>query len=47
MTSLRTTPAGVDSYHPSEIEPRWQPRWEELGMHKTDLDDPAGPSSTC
>ena len=24
-------------YDASEIEPRWQARWEELGMHTTDL----------
>ena len=30
-------------YEPTEIEPRWQARWEELGMHKTDLDDTSKP----
>ena len=25
-------------YNPTEIEPRWQQRWEELGLHTTDLD---------
>jgi leucyl-tRNA synthetase len=29
----------IDRYQPSQIEPRWQARWEELGMHRTDLDD--------
>ena len=33
MTSeIRTHP-----YNPAEIEPRWQARWEELGMHTADL----------
>ncbi|HUP83805.1 MAG TPA: leucine--tRNA ligase [Candidatus Limnocylindria bacterium] len=33
MTSeLRTHP-----YNPSEIEPRWQAKWEELGLHTADL----------
>ncbi len=26
-------------YNPTEIEPRWQARWEELGLHATNLDD--------
>ena len=33
----------VERYDPAEIEPRWQARWEELGMHKTDLDDDSKP----
>src|SRR4051812_31508582 len=33
-----------DTYNPSDIEPRWQQRWEELGLHRTDLDnDPRPP----
>jgi leucyl-tRNA synthetase len=33
-----------DAYNPQEIEPRWQARWEEIGLHKTDLDnDPRPP----
>ena len=33
-----------DSYNPTEIEPRWQARWEELGLHRTNLDnDPRPP----
>ena len=46
MTALpdaRNTRAAIDRYDPSEIEPRWQARWEELGMHKTDLDDTSRP----
>jgi leucyl-tRNA synthetase len=33
----------VDRYQPTEIEPRWQRRWDELGMHRTDLHDAARP----
>ena len=29
-----------DTYNPTEIEPRWQQRWEEIGLHTTDLDNP-------
>ena len=29
-----------DAYNPNEIEPRWQQRWEEIGLHTIDLDDP-------
>ncbi|MFO1541044.1 MAG: leucine--tRNA ligase [Chloroflexota bacterium] len=32
-----------DRYDASEIEPRWQERWEELGLHRTDLEDTARP----
>ncbi|HEY7589998.1 MAG TPA: class I tRNA ligase family protein, partial [Candidatus Limnocylindrales bacterium] len=27
----------VERYQPTVIEPRWQQRWEEIGLHKTDL----------
>jgi leucyl-tRNA synthetase len=33
----------IDRYAPTDIEPRWQQRWEELGMHTTDLHDPSRP----
>ena len=29
----------IDRYDPTEIEARWQQRWEELGLHDTDLED--------
>jgi leucyl-tRNA synthetase len=33
-----------NTYNPTEIEPRWQQRWEDLGLHHTDLDnDPRPP----
>jgi leucyl-tRNA synthetase len=35
--------AGVERYDPREAEPRWQARWEELGMHRTDLRDTSRP----
>jgi leucyl-tRNA synthetase len=31
--------ARIERYQPTEIEPRWQARWEELGLHRTDLTD--------
>jgi leucyl-tRNA synthetase len=31
--------ARIERYQPTEIEPRWQARWEELGQHRTDLTD--------
>ena len=43
MTSLRTTPRGVERYEPTEIEPRWQAHWAEIGLYKTDLDDVSKP----
>ena len=33
----------VDRYEPTAIEPRWQQRWAELGMHDTDLSDQTRP----
>jgi leucyl-tRNA synthetase len=42
MTSVRST-SNIDRYQPTEIEPRWQARWDELGLHRTDLDDKSKP----
>ncbi len=28
----------IERYDPATIEPRWQARWEELGQHRTDLE---------
>ncbi len=45
------TPAGrpqrtrLERYDPTEIEPRWQARWDEIGLHATDLDDESRPKS--
>ncbi len=33
----------IDRYDPTEIEPRWQQRWDELGLHRTDLSDTTRP----
>ena len=33
----------VERYQPTEIEPRWQARWDELGMYETDLKDTSRP----
>jgi leucyl-tRNA synthetase len=35
----RTERGRVERYRPTEIEPRWQARWDELGLHSTDLAD--------
>ena len=47
MTSTSSTPPGanarIDRYDPTEIEPRWQQRWDELGMHRTDLRETSRP----
>jgi leucyl-tRNA synthetase len=40
VTTQRTR---IEQYSPTEIEPRWQARWEELGLHRTDLDDDSRP----
>ena len=29
----------IERYDPASIEPRWQARWDELGLYQTDLDD--------
>jgi leucyl-tRNA synthetase len=41
MRAERTS--NIDRYDPSEIEPRWQARWDEMGLYKTDLDDESRP----
>ena len=43
MTSTRNTGSPIDRYQPTEIEPRWQARWEELGLYRTDLEDDSRP----
>ncbi len=35
--------AHLERYDPGAIEPRWQARWAELGMHDTDLHDTSKP----
>ena len=34
----------LERYDPTEIEPRWQRRWEELGLHATDLTNTTKPN---
>ena len=34
----------VERYEPTTIEPRWQERWEQAGLYKTDLTDPSRPT---
>ena len=33
----------IERYDPTAIEPRWQARWAELGLHDTDLRDDSRP----
>ncbi len=33
----------IDRYDPAAIEPRWQARWAELGLYRTDLGDRSRP----
>ncbi len=35
----------IDRYDPVAIEPAWQARWDELGLHDTDLYDESRPKS--
>jgi leucyl-tRNA synthetase len=40
VTTARTR---IERYDPAAIEPHWQARWEELGLHRTDLSDTGRP----
>ncbi len=40
MTTERTR---IERYDHAAIEPRWQARWAELGLHRTDLEDTTRP----
>jgi leucyl-tRNA synthetase len=35
----------IERYDPASIEPRWQRRWDELGLYETDLHDESRPKS--
>jgi leucyl-tRNA synthetase len=37
QTSDRPERTRIERYDPASIEPRWQARWDELGLHRTDL----------
>jgi leucyl-tRNA synthetase len=43
VASPRPREANFDQYVPTEIEPRWQKRWDEIGLYRTDLDDHSRP----
>jgi leucyl-tRNA synthetase len=43
VTETADSRTRVERYDPAAIEPRWQARWEELGLHTTDLDDTTRP----
>ena len=38
QTTERSTPR-IERYEPASIEPRWQARWDELGLYRTKLED--------
>ena len=42
-TDRPTERTRIERYDPTEIEPRWQQRWEELGLYETDLHDDSQP----
>src|SRR5512135_1689830 len=33
----------IERYDPGSVEPKWQARWDELGLHRTDLEDDSRP----
>jgi len=33
----------IERYDPVSIEPRWQARWDEIGLYRTDLEDDSRP----
>jgi leucyl-tRNA synthetase len=43
QTQDPNTPTSIDRYDPPSIEPRWQQRWEQLGIYRTDLHDTSRP----
>jgi hypothetical protein len=42
-TQTQTDRPRIERYDAATIEPRWQQRWEELGLHRTDLHDESRP----
>jgi len=40
QTSDRPERTRIERYDPASIEPRWQARWDELGLYRTNLADP-------
>ena len=43
-TDVTTERTRIERYDPAAIEPRWQARWAELGLHRTDLADTSRPA---
>jgi leucyl-tRNA synthetase len=41
--SARQGRSRIERYDPAAIEPRWQARWDELGLYDTDLHDDSKP----
>ena len=39
MTETADERTRIERYDPTEVEPRWQARWDELGLYKANLDD--------
>ena len=44
MTETADSRTRIERYDPTEVEPRWQARWAELGLHDTDLHDTSRPA---
>ena len=42
-TSNRPARTSIERYDPVSIEPRWQAKWADLGLHRTDLHDESRP----
>jgi leucyl-tRNA synthetase len=45
QTQQPNTRNRIERYDPVSIEPRWQQRWEQVGLHRTDLADNSKPRS--
>jgi leucyl-tRNA synthetase len=43
QTQEPTERTRIERYEPASIEPRWQARWNELGLYRTDLHDDSRP----
>ena len=43
QTGARSDRTRIERYDPASIEPRWQQRWAELGLYRTDLHDKERP----
>jgi len=43
QTKEPNTRPRIERYDPVSIEPRWQQRWEQLGLHRTELADDSRP----